>query len=107
MRNNEISDKDKITVLQNELNQWHPIILAIKANWPHYVLVLWYNQTKDEIYLYDPFLDRDPSQTYTKDKNGEDLPGNSTLSNTQLLDKRSQGWKFWLYNYYAIIVTQP
>lgn len=102
-RHKNLTDSEKLQVLKQELSTGNLIILSVKANGPHYIALLWYNE--NEFYVYDSFYNRDPSKQFTDDDNGI-LPGNRSLSNTVLLEKWSQWWMYGIYNYYAIVVEK-
>lgn len=65
---------------------------------------MWYNE--DEFYVYDSFYNRDPNKKYTRDDNGDDLPGNRSITNEALLERWSIGGMFGFYNYYGIVIGQ-
>jgi hypothetical protein len=81
------SDSEKLQALKQELSSGNLIILSVKANGPHYITLLGYNE--NEFYVYDSFYNRDPSKEFTDDDNGV-LPGNRSISNDTLLERWSQ-----------------
>lgn len=95
------SKVERLQMLKQELSSGNIIILSVKANWPHYITLLGYNE--DEFYIYDSFYNRDPSKKFTDDDNGM-LPGNRSISNDTLLERWSQWWMYGIYNYYAMVV---
>jgi uncharacterized protein YvpB len=81
-----LTDSKKLQVLKQELSSGNLIILSVKADGPHYITLLGYDE--DEFYVYDSFYNRDPSKQFTDDDNGI-LPGNRSISNTVLLERWS------------------
>ncbi len=96
-----LTDSKKLQVLKQELSSGNLIILSVKADGPHYITLLGYDE--DEFYVYDSFYNRDPSKQFTDDDNGI-LPGNRSISNTVLLERWSHWWMHGVYNYYAMVV---
>lgn len=97
------TDQEKLNILKEELSSGNLIILSVKANGPHYITLLGYNE--HEFYVYDSFYNRDPGKQFTDDGNGL-LPGNRSLWNEVLLKKWSQWWMYGMYNYYAVVVSK-
>ncbi|MDP3975398.1 MAG: papain-like cysteine protease family protein [bacterium] len=99
------TDEQKIQYLRYRLSHGGPIIiLGEKNGYQHYVTLLGYNSGKDEFYIYDSWHDKGVGNL-TVDDNG-DLPGNRTLSESELMDFWRDGGMFGFYKWYAI-VTLP
>lgn len=97
------SKAERLQILKQELSSGNIIILSVKADWPHYITLLGYNE--DEFYVYDSFYNRDPSKQFTDDDNGA-YPGNRSISNDTLLERWSQWWMYGIYNYYAMVISK-
>ncbi len=98
------SDDKKFHYLQSQLAQNKPIILLGDLDgYQHFLTLLWYDQEKNEWYLYDP-IQKKWNKWYTIDQNGE-ITGNTTWDNEQLLQFRNGGGVYGFYQHYALVIS--
>lgn len=100
-----LSDKEKISFLQERLSQNKPvIILGERDGYEHYITLFGFDSTKDELYVYDSFFEKG-EEGFTIDAN-DDLPGNRTFTSEEVLHFWRGGGIYGLYNWYAIVASK-
>jgi len=101
-----LSDKEKISFLQQQLSQKKPIIILGETDgFEHYITVFGFDSSKDEFYVYDSLNDKNPTlEGLTKDDNA-DFPGNKTFTSKELLDFWRGGGMYGIYRWYAIVAS--
>ncbi len=103
---NLLTDDEKITLVQQHLSVGKPIIiLGERENYEHYLTLLGFNASADEYYIYDSLQTASPDQQgITTDKNGQ-LPGNATLTASELLNFWRGSGMYGLWKWYGLVTS--
>ncbi len=82
-----------LETLKTQLTKGTPIIVLVGSglNWQHYMTVVGYNESANEIYFFDSLRDKDENN---------DLPGNRTLSIDYFLSMWDNGLPIFNHLYF-------